>query len=148
MSVSFGFSAGDFIASIEIVATVIDALQESGDVSAGCGEIVRPLQTLETALLHVKRLDLDPKQSAEVTALQLAAVQCQRTIDEFWEKISEYQPQLRAEGSSSRLKDGWMNIKWAVCKEEDVEKFKTDLVAQTESLQLLLATLQMYKFPI
>jgi len=145
MSVGFGFSTGDFIAAIELVATVIDALRESGDASAGYREIVRQLYTLETALLRVKRLDLDPKRTAEVIALQQAAAQCQRTIDEFWKKIQKYQPHLRAEGSSSRLKDGWMRIKWVLCTKEDVTKFKADLVGHTESIQLLLTTVQMYE---
>ncbi|KAN0098879.1 hypothetical protein V8E51_014542 [Hyaloscypha variabilis] len=43
MPVSFGFSAGDFIAAIELVATVIDALRESGDASSEYREIVRQL---------------------------------------------------------------------------------------------------------
>jgi hypothetical protein len=36
-----------------------------------------------------------------------------------------------------------MKIKWALCKKEDVAKFKTDLVAHTESIQLLLVMVQM-----
>jgi len=31
MSVGFGFSAGDVIAALQLVSTVIDALRESGD---------------------------------------------------------------------------------------------------------------------
>ncbi|KAF4631435.1 hypothetical protein G7Y89_g6695 [Cudoniella acicularis] len=143
MSVGFGFSVGDFIAAIELVSTVIDALRESGDASSEYREVVRQLYTLETALLRVKRLEVDPTQTAEVIALQQAAAQCQRTIDDFWKKVQKYQPHLRAGGSSSRLKDGWMKIKWAVCKKEDVAKFKADLVGHTESIQLLLMVMQM-----
>jgi hypothetical protein len=131
MSVGFGFSAGDFIAALELVATVIDALRESGDASLEYREIVRQLYSLETA------------QNAELVALQQAAAQCQRTIDNFWKKVQNYQPHLRAGGSGSRVKDGWMKIKWAVCKKEDVAKFKADLVGHTESIQLLLSAMKM-----
>jgi histidinol dehydrogenase len=143
MSVGFGFSAGDFIAALELVATVIDALRESGDASLEYREIVRQLYSLETALLRVKRLEVDPAQNAELVALQQAAAQCQRTIDNFWKKVQNYQPHLRAGGSGSRVKDGWMKIKWAVCKKEDVAKFKADLVGHTESIQLLLSAMKM-----
>jgi hypothetical protein len=34
MSVGFGFSAGDFIAALQLVGTVIDALRDSEDSSA------------------------------------------------------------------------------------------------------------------
>ena len=37
-----------------------------------------------------------------------------------------------------------MKVKWALCKKEDVEKSKVDLVGYTESIQLPLATVQMY----
>jgi len=143
MSVGFGFSAGDFIAALQLVGTVLDALRESGDSSTQYRALISQLHTLETALLRVKRLELDDEQHAEVVALRQAASQCQRTIDAFWEKIKKYQPSLRSEGSGNRVRDGWRKIKWAVCKKEDVDRFKTDLMAHTESIELLLTTVQM-----
>jgi len=146
MAVNFGFSAVDFFAAIELVATVIDALRESGDAGSEYREIVRQLYSLETALLRVKRLEVDPAQNSELVSLQQAAAQCQRTIDNFWKKIQKYQPHLGAGGSNSRLKDGWMKIKWAVCRKEDLARFKADLVGHTESIQLLLTAMQMYEY--
>jgi hypothetical protein len=143
MSVGFGFSAGDFIAALELVATVIDALRDSGDSSTEYRELISQLLTLETALIAVKRIELDDVQHAEVVALQQAAAQCQRTIDLFWVKIKKYQPSLRTGGSGSRVKDSWMKIKWALCKKEDLVRFKADLVGHTESIELLLTTVQM-----
>jgi hypothetical protein len=87
MSVGFGFSAGDFIAAIELVGTVIDALRSSGEAGAEYRELVNQLFSLETALLQVKRLEFDESQYAEVVALRQAAGQCRRTIDTFWEKV-------------------------------------------------------------
>jgi hypothetical protein len=72
-----------------------------------------------------------------------AASQCQRTIDAFWKKIGKYQPALRGTGPSSKIKEGWLKIKWAVCRKEDIANFKADLVGHTESIQLLLTTVQM-----
>lgn len=141
---SFGFSAGDFTAALELVTTVIDALRESGRASSEYREIVRQLYSLETALIRVKRLEVDPAQNAELVSLRQAAAQCQRTIYDFWKKVQKYQPRLKTGGSGSRLKDGWMKIQWAVCKKEDVANFKADLVGHTESIQLLLMAMQMY----
>jgi len=143
MSVGFGFSAGDFISALELVATVVDALRESGESSTEFGALVAQLTTLQTALESVNRLDIDDAQQGEVIALQQAAAQCQRTIDAFWKKIEKYQPHLRAGGSGSRVRDGWMKIKWAVLMKEDLVRFKMDLVGHTESIEMLLATLQL-----
>jgi hypothetical protein len=144
MSVGFGFSAGDFIAALDLVTTIVSALRESGGSSAEYQALVSQLYTLETALLRVKRLELDESQYAEVIALRQAAAQCQTTIDAFWKKIQKYQPSLREGGSGSRVKDSWRKVKWAVCKKEDVLKFKTDLMGHTESIELLLTTVQMW----
>ena len=87
-------------------------------------------------------MEFEESQYEEVSASRQATIQCWKTIDRFWEKAREYQPALGGTGSSSKLRDGWMKIKWAVCKKEDVAKFKADLLGHTENIQLLLATIQ------
>jgi hypothetical protein len=59
-------------------------------------------------------------------------------------KIEKYQPSLSGCGEGSRVREAWMKVKWALCKKEDVVRFKADLVGHTESIQLLLMTVQMY----
>ncbi len=142
-AMSFGFSAGDFISALELVTTVVNALRESGGSSAEYHALIKQLYALESALIRVKQLEVDDAQHAEVVALRQAAAQCQNTIDTFWEKIKKYQPSLRAGGSGSRVKDSWKKIKWVWCKKEDVVKFKADLMAHTESIDILLTTIHM-----
>ncbi|KAH6842363.1 hypothetical protein B0I37DRAFT_381750 [Chaetomium sp. MPI-CAGE-AT-0009] len=143
MSVGFGFSVGDFLAALKLVGTVIDALREASESGDGYRELLHELLALETALLHVKRLDLDDGQRTEKMALRQAAAQCQRTIDKFWDKIRKYQPHLRDGGTGSRLKDSWVKIKWAVCKKDDMERFKADLRGHTGAIEVLLLAVQM-----
>ena len=143
MPVAFGFSAGDFISALNLVSTVIDALREVGGASAEFRGVVRELLTLETALIRVKRVDLDDSQSDARVALQQAASRCQHTIDEFWTTVQKYQPHLGRGGSGSRVKDGWMKIKWSLCKREDLERFKADIRGHAVSIELLLMTIQL-----
>jgi hypothetical protein len=70
MSVGFGFSAGDFIAVIELVGTVVDALRSSGNAAAEYRELVSQLLSLESALIQVKRLEFEESQYSEVIALR------------------------------------------------------------------------------
>jgi hypothetical protein len=77
-----------------------------------------------------------------VIALRQAAAQCQRTIDSFLKRIEKYQPGLSDDREGVRGK--WMRVRWAVCKREDVVRFKADLVGHTESIQVLLMAIQMY----
>ncbi|TVY82125.1 hypothetical protein LSUE1_G003544 [Lachnellula suecica] len=144
MSVGFGFSAGDFIAAIKLVGTVIDALRSSGQAGSEYRELVSQLLSLETALVQVKDFEFEETQYAEVVALRQAGAQCLRTIDDFWTKAQKYQPSLgnTATKGGRRVKNGWMRIRWVVCRTEDVAQFKADLMGHTQSILLLLATVQ------
>lgn len=142
MSVGFGFSVGDFLATLKLAGTVIDALREASESGAAYRELLAELFALETALLHVKRLDLDDGQRTEKIALRQAAAQCQRTIDKFLDKIRKYQPHLRDGGTGSRIKDSWAKIKWAVCKKDDMERFRADLRGHTGALEVLAKIVQ------
>ncbi|KAK3291594.1 uncharacterized protein B0H64DRAFT_409510 [Chaetomium fimeti] len=143
MSVGFGFSVGDFLAALKLVGTVIDALREASESGDAYRELLHELFALETALLHVNRLELDDGQRTEKIALRQAAAQCQRTIDNFWDKIRKYQPHLRHGGTGSRIKDSWVKIKWAVCKKDDMERFKADLRGHRGAIEVLLLAVQM-----
>jgi hypothetical protein len=144
MPVSFGFSVGDFIAVIELVGTVADALRSSGNAGAEYRELVSQLLSLELELIQVKDLEFEESQYEQVVALRQAAAQCRRTIDGFLERVRKYQPTLGGAGSSLKIKDWWMKIKWAVFKKDDVARFKADLLSYTENIQLLLASIQLY----
>jgi hypothetical protein len=139
---SFGFSAGDFIAALELIGTVINALRESGVSGTQYRELINQLYSLETALLQVKQLELEEEQRSEYIALRQSASQCQRTIDNFWKKIQKYQRHLRTGGSTSKLKDSWMKVRWAMCQQEDLARFQTDLAAHTQSINIIMTTLQ------
>jgi hypothetical protein len=139
---SFGFSVGDFIAALEVISTVINALRESGESGPQYRELVSQLYSLETALLQVKQMELEEEQRSEYIALRQSAAQCQRTVDAFWTKVLSYQKHLRTDGSTSRLKDDWMRIKWAMCQQEGLARFKADLAAHTQSITIITTALQ------
>jgi len=109
MSVGFGFSAGDFIAALKLVGTIIDALCETSYSGSSFHSFINELYALESVLLRVKRLGLDNE--VQKLTLYQAAAQCQRTIDEFWKGIQKYQPHLQANSTSSRITDRWLKIK-------------------------------------
>ena len=148
MSVGFGFSVGDFFAAISLVGTVIDALREAGDASKQFHGLVLELTTLQVTLDGVNRLELRDTQIVERCALLQAVSNCQLVIHEFWITVQKYQPHLQSVGPSLTLRDAWMKIRWAVCKKEDVVKFRADLRSHTGNIELLLTTVQMYLLTI
>ena len=144
MPVGFGFSVGDFINAINLVHTVIDALSASSESSSELRELFRQLHSLETALRETRHLEVDESLHAEVLALKQSAAQCQLTVSDFLDKTSSYQPHLLCiNGSSHTLQSKWKRVQWALCKKKHILAFKNDLLAHTESIQLLLATVHM-----
>jgi len=139
MSVGFGFSAGDFIAALNLVGTVISALQDASGAGSEYRELVRELCTLESALLRVKNIELEDSQGAERAVLRQAASQCQWTIDEFWKKTQKYQPHLSQSGYGGLgVQGAWMKVKWALCKKEHLVRFRADLEGHARSIEMLL----------
>jgi hypothetical protein len=144
MSVGFGFSSGDFIAALKLVTTVVSALWDSEGSSTEYQALVSQLETLETVLLRVQKLEPDDSYHVELVALRQAAAQCQKTINRFWGNILKYQPSFDIHGSGNRLRDGWKKVQWALCKKEELIRFKIDLMGHTESIELWLTIVQMY----
>ncbi|MCJ1432920.1 hypothetical protein MMC27_002278 [Xylographa pallens] len=128
MSDGFGFSAGDFIAAIQLVGTVIHALREVGGAGDKFHDLIQEMSILQKALERVQAITYDDTQHIGLI--------------EFGMKVSKYQPHLKRGGSDSKFKDGWMKVQWTVCKKKDVERFRADLRAHTCSILLLLGALQ------
>jgi hypothetical protein len=69
MSAGFGFSVGDFITAVELVANVIDALRSSGHASAAFRDLLSELSTLRITLAKVGEIQLDQSQTSDRLAL-------------------------------------------------------------------------------
>jgi hypothetical protein len=141
MSVGFGFSVGDFLATLRLVGTVIDALRETSHSTSTFENVVDELEALDAALKSVRQLEFEESQRFEKLALYQVAAQCQRSIDAFWTRIHKYQPHLSKGGTDSRLKDGWAKIRWAVCEQGEVDTFRAEIHGHTSSIQVLVAAI-------
>ncbi|KAI8634146.1 hypothetical protein F5Y19DRAFT_412130 [Xylariaceae sp. FL1651] len=139
---SFGFSVGDFIAALQLVGQVVAALRESGGSGAEYRELIAELYGLERALLAVKQLEPLQEQHVEYLALRHVAAQCQQTIDAFCTTIEKYHRPFQRERSGSSLGTAVVKIQWRLCKKDDLLRFKTDVSAHTQSLQILLSAAQ------
>ena len=139
---AFGFSVGDVIAALGVVSDVISSLRDSGGAGEEYRQLIQELQMLETALTKVKQLEIDEVQLEDRIGLFAAATHCQSTLEGFIRKIQPYQPHLRLHGSTSKIKDVYMKIKWGSCKKEEVERLRTCLHGDRQTISMLLGALQ------
>ncbi|MCJ1434207.1 hypothetical protein MMC27_003574 [Xylographa pallens] len=149
MSMGFGFSFGDLVDAIRLVADVVAALKDSTGASVEFRELMTELYSLEIALIAVKNSNL-PEPSREYSAAKQAVGDCQACITKFLTKVAKYQQlstghlTMREQilAGHSPLREQILKIKWARCHKEDVSTLRAKLAGQVTVLNLLLNVIQ------
>jgi hypothetical protein len=141
MAVGFGFSVSDLFAGLKLIKDSIEAFHDAKGSSADYALLVTEILSLQDGLEAVEGLhseqSLPENQNA---ALERAIYACQETVDGFLSSISKYQPHLSPRASG--LQSNYVKVKWALCKKEDVARFRAQLGRHTSSINMLLITFQ------
>jgi len=141
MAVGFGFSIGDLFAGLRLIKDSVEAVHDTKGSPADYSSLVKEIICLQDGLDVIQELQsecsLSERQNA---ALERAAYACQESIDEFLSSISRYQPHLNARASG--IQSNYRKIKWALCKKDDVAKFRSQLGRHASSINMLLITFQ------
>ncbi len=132
MAVPFGFSIGDFIAGINLVLDVYNALRESGGAASNYQEHVAWLCQLVTVLEALENSTPD-----DVSQL---ARECQEPLVEFQNKVRlKYNASLQ---EGSRLSPGKVlrSLQWTFFKgaSKDADKLRTAIGPQLQAISLRL----------
>ncbi|KAL8740270.1 MAG: hypothetical protein Q9190_007005 [Brigantiaea leucoxantha] len=146
MSAGFGFSVGDVIAGLRLIKQSIEALQDSKGSSADCEALDHEIDSLKDSLEAVDDLHLDERlgaSSKQSIAVREAIERCWRCIDQFLSVTAGYRQWLRGKVPSHLAwKANLKKIQWALCKKDDVKKFRAQLERHSSSINMLLVTLQ------
>ncbi|KAI9654194.1 MAG: hypothetical protein M1821_006722 [Bathelium mastoideum] len=138
MPIPFGISVGDFIAFIDTTVKVVNALKDSTGSSQEYRDVVRELESLKLALTEVRNVKTDDAQTK--AALDSVVLNCQRTVQDFLNKIEKYKLSLGSIArSEKKIKTALRKIQWALYSKEDVREFQMLLYLHTASLNLLVA---------
>lgn len=134
---TFGFSVGDFIAAIELVAKVAGALQDTGGAAAQYQSLARDLINLQIALLKIGSLHVeDATSSATIAHDQTLLVQ--QSVKDLLEKIAKFDKSLGYQAK----KKGWRHetgrkVEWALFQSREVSKLRDVVTAQVQNLGIL-----------
>jgi hypothetical protein len=147
MGITFG-SVGDIISVSLLVKDLLLALDSSRGSSSEYQAIVRELYVLDTALLQVEQLSRTQSGTLELQALYDTAkrtvAKCRVSLDAFTKRIAKYESSLAASGSGSIIKDTARKLQWrASQKEAELVKFRAEVTGYTDSINMLIATVQM-----
>ena len=136
MSVGFGFSAGDFIAAVGLVANVTNALKDASGASAEYRSLVLELKSLE----HVVK-KLHDRQGAESVFPAEITQHTDVTLDtlgNFLQTISKFDAKLGKQAASGWHHGVGRKAQWAVVYAKEVEKLRVKLGTQLAKLNMLL----------
>jgi hypothetical protein len=146
MAVPFGFSVGDIIAGIGVIKNSIRALNDTQGATKDHKSLSDTLTRLCETLEAVRDLDIDPEHNVrQREAIRQAVDQCQRCIDDLICKIAKYniiQPGMQHMTWESSVKAAAKKIQWALLKQDDLSKFKTDIQLQFDAITVLLLSFQ------
>jgi hypothetical protein len=137
---SFGWSAGDIIATITLVNRVIQCIGGAHGAEEHFQELVSELQGLSRALSEISELVRTPGQTPEIQAIKFASCSCGETLQRFYEKIRPFEDSLGAYSTKSKLKSVPRMVRWELLIKKEVPELRSYLVAHVGSLNLRLST--------
>lgn len=147
MSAGFGFSTGDIIACLKLIKDSIDAVQDGKGAVAEYQSLIHEVDSLRDGLQALQELDLEAQlgaNSKQYAAVQDAVSRCQCCIETFMTSISKYQPwlQLKPATVPALWKSNLRKIRWALCKKDDISRFRAQLERHGSSINMLLLAIQ------
>lgn len=146
MVVPFGVSVGDFIAGINLINNVIDALNDRTGSGTEYRKLVQELRLLRSAIETLRDIEIDV--SSEIAA-QLAETisQCGDTIQEFLVKHQKYDKALGVKSTPKQLFERLSlharEIQWNKYTKDDLRKFHAHIQVHTASINFLLTKAHM-----
>ncbi|KAL8968549.1 MAG: hypothetical protein Q9183_002414, partial [Haloplaca sp. 2 TL-2023] len=146
MSAGFGFSIGDIVAGLKLIKQSVEALQDTKGSSAEYEALGHEIDSLKDGLEAVEDLQLAERsgpESKQNIAIREAILRCRRCVDTFVLTIAKYQPWLRSKAPrGTTWKANLKKIQWALCKKDDLNRFRMQLERHCSSIGMLLITLQ------
>ncbi len=146
MAAGFGFSVGDIVAGLKLIKQSIEAVQDTKGSATDYQALSHEIDSLKDGLEAIEDLRLHQRfgpKSKQGFAVQEAISRCWHCIDTFLSTTANYQPWLQSDAPQSfSWKANFRKIQWALCKKDDVNRFRAQLERHCSSISMLLMTLQ------
>jgi len=142
-AVPFGFSFGDFIAAIEVIHKVSQALRRSSGARSHFHQAVADLECFEDVLRRVEALSPTTASPDAVEAIRLCAFKCHPPLNHFLQRIRFYEKHMDQPTDSKTqilkcVTGSFWKAKWAIKVEQEVSKLKADIGPLLEAISVLL----------
>jgi Asp-tRNA(Asn)/Glu-tRNA(Gln) amidotransferase C subunit len=142
-AVPFGFSVGDFVASIELIHKAAKALRSTSGATGHYQQTLLDLELIEGVLRRVQGLSPASASQETIRTIQLCGLACHVPLDHFLQKARKLEPYLDFDRRSSaanffHTRKAGHKLQWAILLEEDVAKLKASIGPGIEIINTLL----------
>lgn len=136
---SFGWSAGDVIAAINLLVKVAGALQEAGGASAEYQDAVGFLSTLRTTLEHLTSLDALSLEPRKAENLRRQCEQIRGPLRAFLDDATaRFEASLGSAGRRSKVLTAPRKIQWALYTAKRVRRLQERIMVPMAAVNMLL----------
>lgn len=136
---SFGFSVGDFLATGKLAADIVSCLKDSGGSREEYQGLVRELDCLQSALVHLDKLTGAGESSHTLDSIKYAALSCRRPLEDFLARIRKYDNSLAVHAKPSAIKGAINKIRFPLSHKDEIQKLQAYLGVHIGSVNILLA---------
>lgn len=129
---AFGFSAGDFISAIELIAKVSTALRDSG----GASRVITELESLRTIFEKLRTNELPPLGiiGGSYGSVKAHATCTLEMFSDFLLVISKFDSKLQSSAPKGWYHGSRRKVQWAVTYAKEVEKLRVAIGTQLQTL--------------
>lgn len=147
MVVPYGFGVGDFIAVIDLIIKVSKALRDIGGAASEYQDVVLELESLQKILTHLGNVRFVISSTTKhADTLQNLALQCQRPLQEFLDRIAGFEASLDAKTDRKLLRTAPRKMQWGAFMAAEIPKLRSVVAAKLLALQLLLQLFNAYVY--
>lgn len=122
----------------KLVVDIISLLKESKRSRDDYQGLIRELECLQTALIHIDRL-ATTESSQQLESIKYATLSCRRPLENFLTQIQQYGKSLGEGSRPNSVKAVIDRIKFPLCHYDDVQRLQSYLSVHIGSINLLLA---------
>jgi hypothetical protein len=141
---SFGWSAGDIVAAIKVVATIISALKDAGGASRQYQQTVQDLEMLEIVLRHLENVKCNDPTFAQANAICARSQASQRALRDLLDGFQKFEKTLGSGAPTGWHRGAHRKVQWALFASKELNKLQASLGMQLQSTMFLLQCQQLY----
>jgi hypothetical protein len=136
----FGVSVSDFISGIKIFKDAVEALSDTRGARADYAELFRSLDSLDRTFNAISHFNT----AAHYEAIAPVCEGCKTCVTNFLVDVAKFNSLGNRKAGKQTLAARFRQVQWALCKKEDVRKFREQLETHLSALEMLLLTFQVY----